>query len=82
MSLTALQLTQFKVEKLQCMGGEGRAAPYRITTYCGMQLGSTGEIMEFVVESANDSVFEPYSSNPLARAVQHLLSPFKRAHRG
>ena len=75
MSLTALQLTQFKVEKLQCMGGEGRAAPYRITTYSGMELGSTGEIMEFVVESGNDSAYEQSRVNVLLRGLHNLLSP-------
>jgi len=81
MSLTALQLTEFKVKKLQCMGGEGRAAPYRITTYSGMELGSTGEIMEFIVEAGNDPSFEQRAGNPLVRGLSRLISPFKRANR-
>jgi len=82
MSLTALQLTRFKVEKLQCIGGEGRAVPFRVTTYRGMDVGSLGEIMEFRVETGNDAFFEIPASKSFALGIHRLLSPFRRAHRG
>ena len=58
MSQNALQLTKFKVQKLQCIGGEGRAAPYRITTYRGLELGSTGVVMDVITEASNEARFK------------------------
>jgi len=58
MSLTTLRFTEFKVQRLQCIGGHGRAAPYQITTYDGLEMGAVGEVMEFTVEAANAATFE------------------------
>lgn len=72
MSLSAIELTQFNVEKLNCIGGAGRAAPYRITLYRGMELGSTGEVMPSAMESSNESNFEQTVPGLLRR----ILSAF------
>lgn len=76
MSLMTLQLTQFKVQKLQCIGGEGRAAPYRITTYHGMNLGSFGEIMEAEQEATNAASFERVHTGFMAQGLKRLLGIF------
>ena len=70
MSLATLQLTQFTVQKLQCIGGTGRAVPYRITTYRGGKLGDFGEIMEFTPVAANDDVFSHFSARLLRRVAK------------
>ena len=74
MSLNALQLTQFKVKKLQCMGGAGRAAPYRITTYRGLELGSTGVVMDTASEASNAASYD----QALTEKLKNLLSILKR----
>ncbi|HLF29708.1 MAG TPA: hypothetical protein VI566_01620 [Xanthomonadales bacterium] len=53
MSQITIQLTRFQVEKLQCIGGAGHAAPYRVTTYQGMDLGAVGVVMDSNVDAAN-----------------------------
>ena len=58
MSLTTLRLTQFTVQKLQCIGGRGRAVPYQITTYEGTELGSFGKIPQSAMEASNSDTFE------------------------
>lgn len=72
MSVTTLRLTQFKVQKLQCIGGQRRAAPYQITTYDGMELGSVGLVMETVMEASNATNF----TRPGFQAVRRLLKVF------
>jgi len=73
MTLTTLRFTEFKVQRLQCIGGHGRAAPYQITTYNSFEIGAFGEVMEFTVEAANAAVFE----KPRLRALKHLLAKFR-----
>jgi len=75
MSLTTLRFTQFKVQRLQCIGGRGRAAPYRITTYNGLEIGSFGDVMEFKVEASNAAIFE---SPGLLHGLKRLLGIFGR----
>jgi hypothetical protein len=58
MSLTTLKLTEFQVEKLQCIGAGDRGNPYRISTYNGIKLGSVGTVAEAVLEAANQDSFE------------------------
>jgi len=67
MSLTTIKLTEFRVEKLQCIGGEGRSSPYRITVYEGGALGEIGSVTVSVaeemaeagnLEAANQDSFE------------------------
>jgi hypothetical protein len=59
MSQSTLQLTQFAVQKLRCIGGEaGRASPYRITTYRGMKLGTVGLVAQYGWEAVNAPRFE------------------------
>jgi hypothetical protein len=73
MSLTTLRFTQFKVQRLQCIGGHGRAAPYRITTYNGPEIGSFGDVMEFTVEASNAAIFE----GPGLHGLKRLLGMFR-----
>ncbi|MEJ8569326.1 hypothetical protein [Elongatibacter sediminis] len=61
MSQSILRLTQFQVEKLRCMGGAGRASPYRITTYRGTTIGATGLIAQYGWTACNE---ERFSSRP------------------
>ncbi len=58
MTQSTLCLTQFQVEKLRCIGGAGRASPYRITTYRSSSVGRFGMIAEYGWESRNDAQFE------------------------
>jgi hypothetical protein len=74
MSLTTLRLTQFKVQKLQCIGDRRRAAPYRITTYDGMELGSFGAVMESETEASNAADFARHGFH----GMRHLLKVFGR----
>lgn len=59
MSQSTLCLTQFHVEKLRCIGGAGRASPYRITTYRSSSVGRLGMIAEYGWEARNEERFEP-----------------------
>ena len=81
MSLTTIKLTGFRVEKLQCIGGEGRSSPYRITVYEGCTLGEIGSVAASVakemaaaanLESANNGSFEHHGPAGFKR----LLSMF------
>ena len=81
MSLTTIKLTQFRVEKLQCIGGEGRSRPYRINAYEGSTLGEIGSVAPSVakempeganLESANNGSFEHHGPTGFKR----LLSMF------
>jgi hypothetical protein len=67
MSLSILRLTRFKVQRLQCIGGQGRATPYRITTYNGMELGSFGEIASPFAPASNAGTFKKVSWHRLQR---------------
>jgi hypothetical protein len=73
MSLTTLRFTEFQVQRLQCAGGHGRAAPYQITTYNSLEMGAFGEVMEFTVEAANSAIFEKRRF----RVLKQLLAKFK-----
>ena len=73
MTLTKLQLTQFQVQKLQCIGGEGRAAPYRITTFRGMEVGSFGTIRESELVAANAPSFKVLHRGLIPQALERLL---------
>jgi hypothetical protein len=70
MSLTTLQLTQFKVQKLQCIGDRRRAAPYQITTYDGMELGSFGVVMEPAMEASNATDFAHHGFHGMRRLLK------------
>jgi len=52
-----LRLTHFSVRKLQCIGSRGRASPYQITTYRGMELGLLGLVPEHGQPAANATEF-------------------------
>ena len=77
MSMTTLRLTQFTVQKLQCIGSRGRAAPYQITTYEGAEVGAFGEILPLEVEASNAAVFKKSRPNafiPLLKLLQHAAN--------
>ena len=69
MSSNTLRLTQFKVQRLQCIGGQGRVAPYHITTYEGSTLGTFGEIVDPACAAGNMDTFE----RPAVRCLKRLL---------
>jgi hypothetical protein len=70
MSLTTLQLTQFKVQKLQCVGDRRRVAPYQITTYDGMELGSFGVVIEPSMEASNTANFARHGFHGMRRLLR------------
>jgi len=72
MSSTTLRLTQFKVQRLQCIGGNSRIAPYHITTYYGEELGEFGEVMTTTAAAGNGPVFEQSG----LRGLKRLLAMF------
>lgn len=74
MSQQSIQMTQFQVEKLQCIGGEGRAAPYRVTTYQGQDLGFEGKVMDAHLEAANGARFQRKPFDFLARMLHTFNS--------
>ena len=76
MSLESLELTYFEVEKLQCIGGTGRAVPFRITTYRGMELGTTGPVAEPGNKAANEPAFELRKRAIRVGGVRRLMSHF------
>lgn len=82
MSLKTIELTEFTVERLQCVGGEGRAAPYRITTYRGMELGILGEIMSEVAHSANSTFNQRRGMRFIPTRLANCLSAFGLQKRG
>lgn len=72
MSQSTLQLTQFAVQKLRCIGGEGRASPYRITTYRGMKLGTVGLVAQYGWEAVNTPHYETRVAATCRRAMRSL----------
>jgi hypothetical protein len=40
-----IRLTEFREQKLRCIGGDGRATPYQITTSMGRELGTFDQIL-------------------------------------
>ena len=73
MSSSTLQLTQFKIQKLRCIGGQGRATPYRITTYRGMELGTVGQVMDSTEDAINSSICKLAEAGKLNRFAGQLL---------
>ncbi len=69
MSSSILRLTQFQVQRLQCIGGGSRTAPYRITTYHGVELGSLGEVMQPLTAASNAPVIEHSGLQGLKRLL-------------
>lgn len=58
-----LRLTEFREQKLRCIGGDGRATPYQITTSAGRVLGTLDQILPSDgVESANSRIDQPRPS--------------------
>ena len=45
MKSQVIRLTEFREQKLRCIGGDGRATPYRITTSAGRVLGTFDQIL-------------------------------------
>ena len=82
MKSSTLNLTRFEVRKLQCIGGEGRAAPYRITTYCGRELGTFGEVMEFTVEASNDALIDRLHTRWLNQVIHGMRASMARSRLG
>lgn len=74
MSQNSVQLTRFQVERLQCIGGEGRAAPYRITTYPGRDLGLQGQVMDADLEALNGPSSERAPLAFVSGLLQRLAS--------
>jgi len=76
MSNSIISLTLFEVRKLRCMGGEGRANPYRITTYRGIDLGTFGSQPDHTALAANNGEFEPKTAKSnlvgLRRAIRRI----------
>ena len=73
MSQITIQLTRFQVEKLQCIGGAGHAAPYRVTTYQSADLGSMGAIMQANAEAANAAGYERKLGGIILQGLCRLL---------
>ena len=40
-----IRLTEFREQKMRCIGGEGQAAAYQITTVAGRELGTICQIL-------------------------------------
>ena len=72
MTQSAIELTQFKVERLQCIGGQGRAAPYRITIYRSLELGTIGIVPDWDIDANNAPSFEKPQSRVLT-GIQNLF---------
>lgn len=73
MSQISVQMTRFQVEKLQCVGGSGRAAPYRVTTYRSFDLGTTGTVMDVNLEAANTAGHEHKIGALVRHGLRRLL---------
>ena len=69
MSTSTLRLTQFKVERLRCIGGQGRVAPYHITTYEDCSLGTFGEVADPAATAGNMDTFERSAIRCLKRLL-------------
>ena len=78
MSQSTLRLTQFQVEKLRCIGGSGRASPYRITTYRGMNLGEVGPVARYGWEAANRPHYENHLVFACTSAWRKVAARFER----
>jgi hypothetical protein len=84
MSLTTIKLTEFRVEKLRCIGGQGRSSPFRITLFEGSTLGKIGSVAALVtIEVAKEMAREMAEADNLKSAnqdnfEQHSQRRFKR----
>jgi hypothetical protein len=74
MSLTIVRLTHFQVERLRCIGGQGRSTPYRITTFHDAEIGILGKVMEPTTQAGNASMYDKTGWQGLKR----LLTTFRR----
>jgi len=72
MSLTILRFTEFQVQRLQCIGGQSRATPYRITTYHGMEIGTFGKVAEAFTEASNSGMSKWTALHGLKRFLSAL----------
>jgi len=84
MSLTTIKLTEFRVEKLRCIGGQRSSSPYRITLFEGGTLGKMGSVATLVAEEmAGEMAGEIAEAGNLKSAnhdnfEQHRSRGFKR----
>lgn len=57
MKAQVIRLTEFREQKLRCIGGDGRATPYQITTSAGRVLGTFDQILQPAeIVSANSRI--------------------------
>lgn len=57
MKTQVIRLTEFREQKLRCIGGDGRATPYQITTSAGRALGTFDQILPPAeIVSANSGI--------------------------
>ena len=60
MQVSVIRLTEFREQKLRCIGGDGRATPYQITTSAGRVLGRIEQIIPpSEIVSANGRFTQP-----------------------
>lgn len=68
-----IRLTEFREQKLRCIGGDGRATPYQITTSMGREIGTFDQIlMPVEIVSANTGIDQPRPS--LLRRLATIFS--------
>jgi hypothetical protein len=73
MKAQVIRLTEFREQKLRCIGGDGRATPYQITTSVGRELGRFDQILPPAdIVSANSRIDQQQPS--LLRRLATIFS--------
>lgn len=73
MKSQVIRITEFREQELRCIGGDGRATPYRITTSAGRVLGTFDQILSPTeIVSANTRIDQKRPS--LVRRLANIFS--------
>ena len=82
MTQTTLKLTIFQIEMLKNVACLGNAFPYKISTFIGNSLGSTGTVIDPSKRQAANDNFWLAEPAPSTSWLQRFKSSFSRRGKG
>ena len=82
MTHTALRFTIFQIEMLKNVACLGNSFPYKISTFIGNSLGSTGTVIDPLKQQAANDNFYFAEPAPSTSWLQRFKSSFSRRGKG
>lgn len=82
MTQTTLRLTIFQIEKLKNIVDLGSVSPYKVSTFIGNSLGSTGTVIDPSKQQAANDNFWLAEPAPSTSWLQRLKSSLSRRGKG